>query len=99
MEGTKNKIIIPFDGLDTATSEKTWQAALLAAGAVIEACDLVMKGKFRNAFCATRPPGHHAGIFGKTYHSEESDPHGTKACSNGFCFINNVALAASYLKS
>lgn len=71
----------------------------MAAGAVIEACDSVMKKGFRNAFCATRPPGHHAGIFGKTYHSEESDPHGIKACSNGFCFINNVALAAAYLKS
>jgi acetoin utilization deacetylase AcuC-like enzyme len=56
-----------------------------------------MNGEFRNAFCATRPPGHHAGIFGKTFHSD--DPHGNKACSNGFCFINNVAVAAAYLKS
>lgn len=56
-----------------------------------------MSGEFRNAFCATRPPGHHAGIFGKTFH--EDDPYGVKACSNGFCFINNVALAAAYLKS
>ncbi len=96
-EGTKNKIIKPFDGQDTASSEKTWQAALIAAGAVIQACDAVMNEEFRNAFCATRPPGHHAGIFGKTYHDD--DPHGVKACSNGFCFINNVALAAAYLKS
>ena len=55
-----------FDGHDTAVSEKTWEASLLAAGAVIEACDAVMKEGFRNAFCAVRPPGHHAGIFGKT---------------------------------
>lgn len=51
-----------------------------------------MSGEYRNAFCATRPPGHHAGIFGRTFHDD--DPH--KACSNGFCFINNVAVAASY---
>lgn len=97
LEGTRNKVIKPFDGQDTASSEKTWYAALLAAGAVIEACDAVMSQEVRNAFCATRPPGHHAGIFGKTFHDD--DPHGQKACSNGFCYINNVALAAAYLKS
>lgn len=87
-----------FDGADTAMSEKTWEAALLAAGATIEACDAVMAGEARNAFCAVRPPGHHAGIFGKTYHEE--DPNNTDlACSNGFCYINNVAVAAAYLKS
>lgn len=86
-----------FDGQDTACSEKTWQASLLAAGAVIEAVDAVMKEGFRNAFCAVRPPGHHAGIFGKTFHCD--DLAGNKACSNGFCFINNVAVAAAYLKS
>ncbi len=61
-----------FDGHDTAVSEKTWEASLLAAGAVIEACDAVMKEGFRNAFCAVRPPGHHAGIFGKTFHCDGS---------------------------
>ena len=85
-----------FDGHDTAVSEKTWEASLLAAGAVIEACDAVMKEGFRNAFCAVRPPGHHAGIFGKTFHCDDQE---NKACSNGFCFINNVAVAAAYLKS
>ena len=99
LEGTKNKIVLHFDGLDTAASELTWKAALLAAGAVIEACDSVMKKGFRNAFCATRPPGHHAGLFGKTYHSADEDPFSVKACSNGFCYINNVAVAAAYLKS
>lgn len=62
---------------------------------VIDAVDSVMNGKCRNAFCAGRPPGHHAGIFGKTFHGEDKK----KACSNGFCFINNVALAASYTVS
>ncbi len=56
-----------------------------------------MKEGFRNAFCVVRPPGHHAGIFGKTFHCD--DTNGNKACSNGFCFINNVAVAAAYLKS
>jgi len=80
---------------DTTISELTWQAALLAAGAAVQAVDAVMSGEYRNAFCATRPPGHHAGVFGRTFHDD--DPR--KACSNGFCFINNVAVAASYAMS
>ena len=96
LEGTDNKMLSNFDGQgDTAASEKTWEAALVSAGAAIEAVDQVMTGNFRNAFCATRPPGHHAGIFGKTFHPDDQ----RKACSNGFCFINNVALAASYAMS
>ena len=96
LEGSDNKVVSNFDGQgDTAASEKTWEAALVSAGAAIEAVDNVMSGKYRNAFCATRPPGHHAGIFGKTFHQDDH----RKACSNGFCFINNVALAASYAVS
>ena len=95
LRGTDNKVISVFDNMDTVVSEKTWQAALISAGAAIEAVDAVMTGKYRNAFCATRPPGHHAGIFGKTYHPEDK----SKACSNGFCFINNVAMTASYTLS
>lgn len=95
LQGTGNKQIDTLDQSDTAISEMTWQAALLAAGAAVQAVDAVMSGEYRNAFCATRPPGHHAGIFGKTFH--EDDP--AKACSNGFCFINNVAVAASYCMS
>ena len=92
---TDNKVLEFFDGADTAISEQTWEAALHSAGAVIEAVDAVMQGKCRNAFCAGRPPGHHAGIFGKTFHGDDKK----KACSNGFCFINNVALASSYVMS
>lgn len=66
--GTRNKTIGHFDGADTPMSEKTWEAALLAAGAAVEACDAIMAGEARNAFCAVRPPGHHAGIYGKTFH-------------------------------
>lgn len=92
LRGTNNKQISVIDNMDTVASEKSWTAALISAGAAIEAVDEVMKGNFRNAFCATRPPGHHAGIFGKTFHPEDQ----SKACSNGFCFINNVAMAAAY---
>ena len=97
LKGTNNMLIKAFDGSDSVISEKTWDAALLACGAVIEAVDEVMVGGFRNAFCATRPPGHHAGIFGKTFHAD--DECGEKATSNGFCFINNVSVAAAYAKS
>ena len=95
LRGTDNKVISVFDNMDTPVSEKTWNAALVSAGASIEAVDEIMSGNYRNAFCATRPPGHHAGIFGKTYHPDDKK----KACSNGFCFINNVAMTASYTMS
>jgi acetoin utilization deacetylase AcuC-like enzyme len=51
---------------DSAVSEKTWDCSLIACGAVIEAIDKIMKGEATNAFCAVRPPGHHAGVFGRT---------------------------------
>ena len=65
---------------DTSLNRYTWEAALMAAGAAIDATDAVMAGELENAFCAVRPPGHHA-------------------CHNkamGFCFLNNVAIAAKY---
>ena len=45
---------------DTGISNGSWDAALTAAGALINAVDLVMQGKAANAFCPVRPPGHHA---------------------------------------
>lgn len=95
--GTENKVSTAFDGSDTLVSEFSWEIALTAAGCVIEACDKIMEGQYRNAFCAVRPPGHHAGMFGKTYHVNNEN--NKKACSNGFCLINSVAVAAAYLKS
>ena len=65
---------------DTAMNVHTWNAALRAAGATIAATDAVIAGELENAFCAVRPPGHHAG------HSK----------AMGFCFFNNVAIAAKY---
>lgn len=89
-----NQFLIKYDR-DSTMSSETWKAALLASGAIIEACNKIMTGQFRNAFCAIRPPGHHAGVFGKTFKNNECDQEQT----NGFCYINNIALGASYLKS
>lgn len=65
---------------DTAMNRHTWNAVLRAAGAAIAATDAVMAGELTNAFCATRPPGHHA------CHDR----------AMGFCIFNNVAIAARY---
>lgn len=65
---------------DTAMSPGTWQAALRSAGAGVLATDLVMRGETPNAFCAIRPPGHHA----------------ERAKAMGFCFFNNIAVAARH---
>lgn len=65
---------------DTSMNEHTWQAALHAAGAVLAATDAVMAGDLENAFCAVRPPGHHA----------------CRDKAMGFCFFNNVAIAAMH---
>lgn len=78
-----------LDG-DTAVSRQTYLASLMAAGAVTHAVDHVMQGKARNAFCAVRPPGHHAGPVGVV--TSQKDPHG----SHGFCLFNNVAIGAAY---
>ncbi len=65
---------------DTVASPGTWHAALRAAGAAVAATDAVLDGEIENAFCAVRPPGHHA----------------TRAEAMGFCFFNNVAIAARH---
>lgn len=65
---------------DTAMNPHTWQAALRSAGAGVKAVDLVMAGEVENAFCAVRPPGHHA----------------ERESAMGFCFFNNIAVAAHH---
>lgn len=65
---------------DTVLCPHTWNAALRAAGAVLLATDQVMSGALDNAFCAVRPPGHHA----------------ERGKAMGFCFFNNVAIGAKY---
>ncbi|MEH0164620.1 histone deacetylase family protein [Paucibacter sp. JuS9] len=65
---------------DTVAGPHTWAAALRAAGAAVQATDLVIDGEAENAFCAVRPPGHHA----------------TRDQTMGFCFFNNLAVAARH---
>ena len=65
---------------DTSINAHTWAASLRAAGAALAATDAVMAGDIENAFCSVRPPGHHA----------------TRGQAMGFCFFNNVAVAARY---
>ena len=68
---------------DTSVSAASGEAALLAAGALCQAVDLVFDGEARNAFCAVRPPGHHA--------------EGTRAM--GFCLFNNVVVGAAHARA
>jgi acetoin utilization deacetylase AcuC-like enzyme len=68
---------------DTWMNPFTFQAALRAAGACIAAVDAVMTGQVNNVFCSVRPPGHHA----------EPDQ------AMGFCFFNNIAVAARHALS
>jgi len=67
----------PLDG-DTLLNQYSYQAALRAAGCAMAATDAVIAGDIDNAFCAIRPPGHHA----------------RPGSAMGFCMFNNVALAA-----
>ncbi|MBN1489183.1 MAG: histone deacetylase [Phycisphaerae bacterium] len=71
-----------IDVADSAICPETFEIALLAAGGSLAAVDAVMQGRINNAFCALRPPGHHA----------EHDR------SMGFCMFNNTAIAAQFLR-
>ncbi|HWY24717.1 MAG TPA: histone deacetylase family protein [Nevskia sp.] len=65
---------------DTSMSPGSFEAASRAVGAITLAVDEVMQGKVANAFCAVRPPGHHA----------------ERRRAMGFCFFNNIAVAAAH---
>ncbi len=67
---------------DTPLCRASFAAARVAAGGVLRAIDAVIEGRARNAFCAVRPPGHHAA------HSRAA----------GFCLFNNAAIGARYLQ-
>ncbi|MBC8013229.1 MAG: histone deacetylase family protein [Methyloceanibacter sp.] len=72
-----------FLDIDTVVSPGSWEAALRATGACISAVDRVMAGEADNAFCAVRPPGHHA------------EP----SRAMGFCMFNGVAIAALHARA
>ncbi|OHB84156.1 MAG: histone deacetylase [Planctomycetes bacterium RBG_16_64_12] len=71
-----------LDSPDTPVSKESYEVALMAAGGVLAAVDAVMEGHVKSAFCAVRPPGHHA-------LADEA---------MGFCLFNNVAIAARYVQ-
>ena len=68
---------------DTDITPNSWEVAARAAGGVLNAVDAVLTGAARNAFCAVRPPGHHA----------------SASRGMGFCLFNNVAIAARHAQS
>uniref|UniRef100_A0A915LNX0 histone deacetylase n=1 Tax=Meloidogyne javanica TaxID=6303 RepID=A0A915LNX0_MELJA len=83
----KSFVQLPCGGIgvdsDTYFNDASTQtAAKMAVGALIELCCQVMEGKLKNGFACIRPPGHHA----------------EKEQAMGFCFFNNVAIAARYLQ-
>jgi len=67
---------------DTTISRDSYDVALLAIGGVLAGVDAVVQKKIRNAFCAVRPPGHHA----------------ERERAMGFCIFNNIAVASRYIQ-
>ncbi|MDH4128941.1 MAG: histone deacetylase [Spirochaetota bacterium] len=71
-----------LDTQDCPVNKMTYEAALLAAGAGLSAVDQIIQGEIDRAFCAVRPPGHHA----------------ERNYAMGFCFFNNIAITARYIQ-
>ncbi len=81
----KNSVNSSLDYLHTRECPlcpATFNVALNAAGGVLKGVDKVIQGQVKNCFCAVRPPGHHA----------------ERSRAMGFCYINNVAVAARYIQ-
>lgn len=71
-----------IDTGDVSVTGRSFDVAVCAVGGILGAVDAVMSGRVNNAFCAIRPPGHHA----------------MSNMSMGFCLFNNVAIAARYIQ-
>ena len=71
-----------IDSIDTGISLHSFDVSLLAAGGAMAAADAIMADRLRHAFCAVRPPGHHA----------------LRELAMGFCLFNNIAITARYLQ-
>lgn len=71
-----------IDDQDNQICVESYETAFLAVGGILDAVQMMMEQKIDNAFCAIRPPGHHA----------EADK------AMGFCYFNNIAIAARYLQ-
>src|SRR3989304_3361934 len=78
--GKKGAVLLDSD---TMVGPESFAVAVLAVSGVLAACDAVVAGKVRNAFCAVRPPGHHA----------------EKERAMGFCLFNNVAIGAFHARA
>jgi acetoin utilization deacetylase AcuC-like enzyme/formylglycine-generating enzyme required for sulfatase activity len=74
--------VVHIDTGDMPVGRQSYEAAVNAVGGVLQVVDAVTEGKIRNAFCAVRPPGHHA----------------LREKAMGFCLFNNVAIAARYVQ-
>lgn len=80
IESTSGEAFTSLDP-DTNTSEGSWQAAILAVGAVLTGLEMIFEREATNGFALVRPPGHHA----------------EKSRAKGFCLFNNIAIGAHYL--
>ncbi len=86
LESSRKEIAGGFEYLstgDTTICKQSWKVASLATGGILNALEQVVDGSLKNAFCITRPPGHHAS-------SEKG---------MGFCLFNHVAIAARYAQT
>lgn len=81
VHGAHGRGVRALDAGDTQLSAQSDAVARLAAGGVIRACDAVMDDHVRRAFCAVRPPGHHA----------------ERGRAMGFCLFNSIAIGAEHL--